>query len=140
MVIEDEQVVEPNCVLLPVTDNILPEIEDDLNLNSVDISDLNLPVQENPTHLNVDDCFTTAINNIQFAGKVNGQPNLTTDNSKSKIGVLKESVNASMHMVETNDARNEILKNYYIAKLHLLKRRTEAKERIAAALEKKYLI
>ncbi len=43
-------------------------------------------------------------------------------------------------MAETNNARNEILKNYYTAKLHLLKRRTEAKERIAAALEKKYLM
>lgn len=45
-----------------------------------------------------------------------------------------------MHIVESNDARNEILKSYYIAKLFLLKRRTEAKEKIAAALEKKYLM
>jgi len=41
-----------------------------------------------------------------------------------------------MHRVKSNDARNEILKSYYIAKLFLLKR-TEAKEKIVAALEKK---
>ncbi|KAL5236656.1 hypothetical protein ACI65C_004066 [Semiaphis heraclei] len=127
MVVDTERLDESNDVLLEVTD--IQHVINDTKLAG--------KITDQPKS---DDPFINAINDIRLAGKIIDQPNLTTNNSKSKLGVLKQSVNASMHIVESNDTRNEIIKSYYIAKLLLLKRITEAKEKIAAALERKFLM
>ncbi|KAL5237088.1 hypothetical protein ACI65C_004498 [Semiaphis heraclei] len=97
-----------------------------------DISGINLPDQENRSHFNSEDPFTDVINDTKLAGKITDQP-------KSDDPFIN-AINDIRLAVESNNTRNEILKSYYNAKLLLLKRRTEAKEKIAAALERKFLM